>query len=446
MWVSLVPVVCCHWRGRSGCPSGRRGGPGLRRRVERRLDLLVDESDGWCRGRCGSPVGSGWGMRGAEEVEMGVSAVSAVSDAEGSGAPGLRWLRGFREFRGWCSPGSGMRGCGPVSHWSVRSRRGPRVASVPGPGPSRLRVEVDGVTLVDLDQPVEAVSVTPGVAGGAEVEVRPVSVVQASPLRVVGRRATVSGADFRYRADSAVSGPVRTRTWTVREGGRALRCRVEPPGVFFSPPPPLPAPFPQAPPLSTPGELVAAGRRARSSPRPRSGASPASAKATRGWTRPSGIRRCGRGRALCASVSPASSPRRCGTGRGVDGCWRGSCGRRRWCATRARVVREIRAERVRGGHPGPLPDEDDGHPGPQTRARCCRREPPAPARRVRRERHASRRAAAVSSRGTIGRPACSCTARLDSPSATTNTTSQPSRGRCARSTSWSLRPRSGRWR
>lgn len=107
----------------------------------------------------------------------------------------------------------------------VRGARGPRMAPVPGSlGPSRLRVEVDGVTLVDLDQPVEAVTLTPGRSGGARVEVRPVSVgAEATPLGAVGSRVTVSGADFRYRADSGiVSGPVRRRTWVVREGAWGL--------------------------------------------------------------------------------------------------------------------------------------------------------------------------------------------------------------------------------
>jgi hypothetical protein len=84
-------------------------------------------------------------------------------------------------------------------------------------------VEVDGVTLVDLDQPVEAVSLTPGAAGAAQVEVRPLSVgAEASPLTASGRAVTVSGAHFRYRADATVSGPVRTRTWEVREGAWGL--------------------------------------------------------------------------------------------------------------------------------------------------------------------------------------------------------------------------------
>jgi hypothetical protein len=82
---------------------------------------------------------------------------------------------------------------------------------------------VDGETLVGLDQPVETVSVTPDASGGAVVEVRPLSVgAEASPLHARGRTVTVSGADFRYRADTGVAGPVRRRTWTVREGGLGL--------------------------------------------------------------------------------------------------------------------------------------------------------------------------------------------------------------------------------
>lgn len=93
------------------------------------------------------------------------------------------------------------------------------------PGPTRLRVEVDGRILVDLDQPVSGVSITPGGAGcGARVEVRPASVgASAAPVEaVVARTVTVSGADFRYRADAVVGGPVRTRTWVVREGAWGL--------------------------------------------------------------------------------------------------------------------------------------------------------------------------------------------------------------------------------
>jgi hypothetical protein len=85
-------------------------------------------------------------------------------------------------------------------------------------------VEVDGELVVDLDQPVEAVSVVPGTAGVAEVEVHPLSGpdAEAPPVLAQGRTVTVSGAHFRYRADTTVSGPVRTRTWTVREGAWGL--------------------------------------------------------------------------------------------------------------------------------------------------------------------------------------------------------------------------------
>ncbi|MDX6364509.1 diacylglycerol kinase family protein [Streptomyces sp. NPDC058274] len=188
--LSLVPVGGALALARSlGVPTGAVAAARavLDGRV-RRLDLLVDDSDGVVLG----------GLR-IPPVPISVGS----SPAEDSSAH--PWLRTYQSL--------------------VRTlaARPSRVASVPGAGPSRLRIEVDGVTLVDLDQPVEAVSVTPCAGGGAEVEVRPVSVgAEASPLRAVGRRITVSGADFRYRADSVIAGPVRTRTWTVREGAWGL--------------------------------------------------------------------------------------------------------------------------------------------------------------------------------------------------------------------------------
>ncbi|MBY8877454.1 diacylglycerol kinase family protein [Actinacidiphila acidipaludis] len=77
----------------------------------------------------------------------------------------------------------------------------------------RLRVEADGVLLADLDQPVHEVSVRTAPAGFAEVSVRRAE--GDAQVRTRARTVTVSGRDFRYRADSAVTGPVRTRTWTV---------------------------------------------------------------------------------------------------------------------------------------------------------------------------------------------------------------------------------------
>ncbi|MFE4419312.1 diacylglycerol kinase family protein [Streptomyces sp. NPDC056817] len=166
--------------------------------AERRLDLLVDDSDGVVLGMLRIPPVSP-----RQEDPAGSAAVSS-----GAGHP---WLRTCQSL--------------------VRTlvTRPPRATAVAGPGgPSRLRVEVDGETVVDLEQPVEAVSVTPrGGTGKAEVEVRRLSVgAEASPLLAQGRTVTVSGAGFRYRADAVVAGPVRTRTWRVVEGAWGLTLPV----------------------------------------------------------------------------------------------------------------------------------------------------------------------------------------------------------------------------
>ncbi|MCX5559377.1 diacylglycerol kinase [Streptomyces sp. NBC_00038] len=197
--VSLVPVGGVLSLARSlGVPMGAvAAARAVLDGVERRMDLLVDDSDGV--------------VVGALRIPSLPSPSPAPVPFSGEGSDGrLPWLRTCQSL---------VR--------TLASRPGRVGASVAAPGPFRLRVEVDGVLLVDLDQPVEAVSVTPGVLGGAEVEVRPVSVGAAvAPLRVVGRRVTVSGADFRYRADAVVGGPVRTRTWVVREGAWGLTLPV----------------------------------------------------------------------------------------------------------------------------------------------------------------------------------------------------------------------------
>ncbi|MBK3572194.1 diacylglycerol kinase, partial [Streptomyces sp. MBT62] len=153
--------------------------------VVRRMDLLVDDSDGVVLGALRIPS----------------LPSPAVPSPAGTGH--ASWLRTCQSLVRTLVP--------------ARPPREPLVG-VPRFGPARLRVEVDGITLVDLDQPVETVAVRPGASGLAEVEVRPVSVgAEASPLCARGRSVTVSGADFRYRADAVVAGPVRTRTWVVRE-------------------------------------------------------------------------------------------------------------------------------------------------------------------------------------------------------------------------------------
>ncbi|MFF0744336.1 diacylglycerol kinase family protein [Streptomyces sp. NPDC004111] len=95
----------------------------------------------------------------------------------------------------------------------------------PAPEPAlrthRLRVEADGVLLSDLDEPVEGVLVRAGAGGLAEVEVGP-GAAGGPPVTAHARTVTVSGPDFRYRADAALGGPVRTRTWTAREGAWGL--------------------------------------------------------------------------------------------------------------------------------------------------------------------------------------------------------------------------------
>ncbi|MET9888024.1 diacylglycerol kinase [Streptomyces sp. NPDC006430] len=96
---------------------------------------------------------------------------------------------------------------------------------VPSGGPAvvghRVRVEADGEVLADVDRPVEDVSVTTlsGGDGLAEVTVR---VAGSTVVSARARSVTVSGSDFRYRADAVVAGPVRRRTWTLRPAAWTL--------------------------------------------------------------------------------------------------------------------------------------------------------------------------------------------------------------------------------
>lgn len=143
--------------------------------TERRLDLLVDDSDG---------------------VVLGTLRIPPLSVPEPAGAAeaGRPWLRTYQSLVRTLVP--------------ARPGREPFVAA---PGPAHLRVEVDGVTLVDLDQPLEAVSVTPGSGGGlATVEVRPLSVgAEASPCWHPAGRS-------RSRGRTSATG--RTPGWRDRYG------------------------------------------------------------------------------------------------------------------------------------------------------------------------------------------------------------------------------------
>ncbi|WMD03135.1 diacylglycerol kinase family protein [Streptomyces sp. FXY-T5] len=196
--LSVVPVGGAQSLARSlGVPSGTvAAARAVLDGIVRRMDLMVDDSDGVVLGALRIPP-----------LRPAPAGTVPEDPSDGDAVPGHPWLRT----------------CQSLVRTLVPAGRPSRVAAAPEPGPSRLRVEVDGETLVDLDQPVEAVSVAPGAAGIASVEVRPLSVgAEASPLLAEGRTVTVSGAHFRYRADTVVSGPVRTRTWVVREDAWGL--------------------------------------------------------------------------------------------------------------------------------------------------------------------------------------------------------------------------------
>lgn len=156
----------------------------------RRLDLLVDDSDGVVLGALRIPALSA--VPGAAAAHTGVTAV-------------------------WESARALVR--------TLRPPAQPAAGPADAPGTHRLRVEADGVLLNDLDRPVESVTVTSrgGDGGVAEVVIHPAS---GDPLTSEARAVTVSGADFRYRADIQVGGPVRTRTWTVRADAWGLMLPV----------------------------------------------------------------------------------------------------------------------------------------------------------------------------------------------------------------------------
>ncbi|MET7616109.1 diacylglycerol kinase [Streptomyces sp. NPDC005408] len=148
--------------------------------VVRRLDLLVDESDGVVLGDLAIPAAAG-----------PVAAPAA-------------------------------NGAGGASVWDTcRSLVRTLVRPVPAPvvRTHRLRVEADGVLLTDMDRLVEGVTVRAG-GGRAEVTVR--HGAHTEPVMARALTVTVSGADFRYRADALITGPVRTRTWTLRPGAWGL--------------------------------------------------------------------------------------------------------------------------------------------------------------------------------------------------------------------------------
>ncbi|MFG2114435.1 diacylglycerol kinase [Streptomyces sp. NPDC048718] len=86
-------------------------------------------------------------------------------------------------------------------------------------GTHRLRIEADGVLLCDLDTPLEGLSATDLGDGTAALTLVP---ADAPAVHTSARMLTVTGPGFRYRTDALVAGPVRRRTWTLREGAWGL--------------------------------------------------------------------------------------------------------------------------------------------------------------------------------------------------------------------------------
>ncbi|MEU9120646.1 hypothetical protein AB0C96_12450 [Streptomyces sp. NPDC048506] len=236
---------------------------------ERPMDLLTDDSDGIVLGGlqipCGRDGGRGGGRDSAPDRRgpggdrrpgngavapgtTGPAGAAGPADAwhpvtaPGGSADGLDrhrpwWQPATRTARTalsllaptngrWASPRAG----GSPEHGGEAEDGGGRRARIPG---QRLRIEADGVLLADLDRPVRGVSVVPGGAAGAPESAaggdRQLAEVvvhwpgEGRPIRTRARAVTVSGADFHYRADATVGGPVRTRTWTVQPGAWRLQ-------------------------------------------------------------------------------------------------------------------------------------------------------------------------------------------------------------------------------
>lgn len=185
--LSLIPVGAAHALEVAHALGVPRGAVAAARTAldgaVRRLDLLVDDSDG---------------------VVLGRLRIPAPASQPGSGGPHT----GVTAVWDTCR-----------SLMTSLVRPAP-VAATTHPGTHRLRIEADGVLLSDLDTPVRGVSVTSQGGGGlADVVVRTAS---GEDVTAEAKAVTVSGADFRYRADIQTAGPVRTRTWTVRAGAWGL--------------------------------------------------------------------------------------------------------------------------------------------------------------------------------------------------------------------------------
>lgn len=189
--LSLIPVGPAHALELAHALGVPRGAVAAARTAldgaARRLDLLVDDSDG---------------------VVLGDLRIPALGPPPGTGTP----HSGVTAVWDTCR-----------TLMSALVRPAPPAPPVPLRA-HRLRVEADGVLLNDLDRPVAGVSVTSQGDGGLADVV--IDMMSGERVAVEAKAVTVSGADFRYRADILVAGPVRTRTWTVRAGAWGLMLPV----------------------------------------------------------------------------------------------------------------------------------------------------------------------------------------------------------------------------
>ncbi|MER6839852.1 hypothetical protein [Streptomyces platensis] len=199
---------------------------------ERPMDLLTDDSDGIVLGGLRIPCGSAATRLGhGAYVPAPAPPPAPVDPAEALGGRG-GLADGPAGPRPWWKPAAKTARTALAMLAAPAAGLGARRGRVPG---QRLRIEADGVLLADLDRPVRGVSVVPGGRAPAEgprpgtADGRELAEVVVHwpgggrPVRARARAVTVSGADFHYRADALVGGPVRTRTWTVQPAAWRLQ-------------------------------------------------------------------------------------------------------------------------------------------------------------------------------------------------------------------------------
>lgn len=189
----------------------------------RRLDLLVDESDGVVVGDVTIPASAGLRASAAAGSDGCPDAAPPAAEPPACDTVALGTPPAVPVAT--ATTGDALR---HAYRTLLRGLvRAPARTQSATPRPHRLRVEADGALLCDLDQEVDAVTLRTLHPCGpdrtqarAQVTVHPAA--PGPPLTATATTVTVSGPDFRYRADTQVTGPVRTRTWVLRAGAWGL--------------------------------------------------------------------------------------------------------------------------------------------------------------------------------------------------------------------------------